>query len=34
MLIPNYDDVKSAQNRIIDYELRTPMFQYPRLSEA
>ena len=34
MLIPNYDDVKSAQNRIIDYVFRTPMFQYPRLSEA
>ena len=34
MLIPNYDDVKSAQNRIIDYVFRTPVFQYPRLSEA
>ncbi len=34
MLIPTYDDVKSAQNRIIDYVFRTPVFQYPRLSEA
>ena len=34
MLIPTYDDVKSAQNRIIDYVFRTTVFQYPRLSEA
>ena len=34
VLIPTYDDVKSAQVRISDYVFRTPVFQYLRLSEA
>ena len=34
MVIPTYEDVKSAQIRISGYVFRTPVFQYPRLSEA
>ena len=34
MLMPTYSDVKIAQDRISDYVFRTPVFQYPRLSEA